>query len=45
MVTPGQSCKNRATPEQIALATVTALRRAVPIAVPGNEIYLENICE
>jgi len=35
MVTPGQSCKERATPEQIGLATVTALRRTVPSAVPG----------
>merc|ERR1712168_1507401 len=35
MVTPGQSCKERATPEQIGLATVTALRRTVPCAVPG----------
>lgn len=35
MVTPGQSHPNKATPEQIGLATVTALRRAVPIAVPG----------
>jgi len=35
MVTPGQSCSERATPEQIGLATVTALRRTVPCAVPG----------
>jgi len=35
MVTPGQSCKERATPEQVGLATVTALRRTVPCAVPG----------
>jgi len=35
MVTPGQSCSERATPEQVALATVTALRRTVPAAVPG----------
>lgn len=35
MVTPGQSCKIRATPEEIGLATVTALRRSVPCAVPG----------
>jgi len=35
MVTPGQSCAERATPEEIALATVTALRRTVPAAVPG----------
>jgi len=35
MVTPGQSCATRATPEQVGLATVTALRRTVPAAVPG----------
>jgi len=35
MVTPGQSCSERATPEEVALATVTALRRTVPAAVPG----------
>jgi len=35
MVTPGQSCATRATPEQIAVATVTALRRTVPPAMPG----------
>ena len=36
MVTPGQSCPNKATAEQIAKATVTALSRAVPPAVPGK---------
>jgi len=35
MVTPGQSATKRATSEEIGLATVTALRRAVPAAVPG----------
>jgi fructose-bisphosphate aldolase class I len=35
MVTPGQSCPKKYTPEQIALGTVLALRRAVPAAVPG----------
>jgi len=35
MVTPGQTCPNRATPEEIGVATVTALRRTVPCAVPG----------
>lgn len=35
MVTPGQSCTKKYTPEQIAVATVTALRRTVPAAVPG----------
>merc|ERR1712168_430384 len=35
MVTPGQSCPQQATPEQIGKATVTALSRTVPPAVPG----------
>jgi hypothetical protein len=35
MVTPGQSCPKRATPQEIAAATVTALSRTVPPAVPG----------
>ncbi|KAA0197590.1 Fructose-bisphosphate aldolase, partial [Fasciolopsis buskii] len=35
MVTPGQACTKRASPEDIALATVTALQRTVPAAVPG----------
>lgn len=35
MVTPGQSCAKKYTPEQIGEATVTALRRGVPAAVPG----------
>ena len=36
MVTPGADCPTRATAEQIAEATVTALRRTVPPAMPGN---------
>jgi len=35
MVTPGQSCSKKATPQEIARATVTALQRTVPAAVPG----------
>jgi len=35
MVTAGQACKHKYTHEQNALATVTALRRTVPPAVPG----------
>ena len=35
MVTPGQSCPKKATPQEIAAATVTALSRTVPPAVPG----------
>ncbi|XP_075437706.1 fructose-bisphosphate aldolase B-like, partial [Ascaphus truei] len=37
MVTAGQSCPQKFTPEQVAMATVTALRRTVPAAVPGNK--------
>lgn len=36
MVTPGQSCAKRASPQEVGLATVTALRRTVPAAVPGS---------
>lgn len=35
MVTPGQSCPQKASPQEIAKATVTALQRTVPAAVPG----------
>jgi fructose-bisphosphate aldolase class I len=35
MVTPGQTCPTKATAEQIGIATVTALRRGMPAAVPG----------
>jgi len=35
MVTCGQSCKTKYTPEQVAEATVTALQRTVPAAVAG----------
>jgi fructose-bisphosphate aldolase class I len=35
MVTPGQACAKKYSHEQIGEATVTALRRAVPAAVPG----------
>lgn len=35
MVTPGQSHGHKASPQQIGEATVTALRRTVPAAVPG----------
>ncbi|KER24337.1 hypothetical protein T265_07976 [Opisthorchis viverrini] len=35
MVTAGQSCTQRYTPEEIGLATVTALQRTVPVSVPG----------
>jgi fructose-bisphosphate aldolase class I len=35
MVCPGQDCKTKYTPAQIAHATVVVLRRTVPAAVPG----------
>jgi len=35
MVTAGQSCATKYTPEQVAAATVTALQRTLPAAVPG----------
>jgi len=35
MVTAGQSCATKFTPEQVAQATVTALQRTLPAAVPG----------
>lgn len=35
MVTAGQSCPTKYTPAQVAEATVTALARTVPAAVPG----------
>jgi len=35
MVTPGQTCTRKYTPDEIGKATVTALSRTVPAAVPG----------
>ena len=35
MVLPGTTCPARATPQQVAAATLTSLRRSVPAAVPG----------
>jgi fructose-bisphosphate aldolase class I len=35
MVCPGQDCAQKYTVEEIARATVTALQRTVPVAVPG----------
>lgn len=40
MVTAGHACTKKYTPEQVAMATVTALHRTVPAAVPGNAFYL-----
>lgn len=35
MVTPGNEYPTKATPEQVARATLTAFQRTVPAAVPG----------
>ncbi|XP_034024786.1 fructose-bisphosphate aldolase C-A [Thalassophryne amazonica] len=35
MVTPGHSCSTKYSPEEVAMATVNALRRTVPPAVTG----------
>uniref|UniRef100_S4RGR5 Fructose-bisphosphate aldolase n=1 Tax=Petromyzon marinus TaxID=7757 RepID=S4RGR5_PETMA len=35
MVTAGHACATKYTPEQVGMATLTALRRTVPPAVPG----------
>lgn len=35
MVTAGHSCTKKYTPQEVAMATVTALRRTVPASVPG----------
>ena len=40
MVTAGHDCPTKYTPEQNALATVTALRRTVPPAMPGKHFLL-----
>ena len=42
MVTAGQSCSKKYTPEQVAEATVEALRRTVPASVPGLLIYFSS---
>jgi len=39
MVTAGQSSLRKFTPEEVAHATVTALRRTVPVAVPGLSTF------
>ena len=36
MVTAGQSCKQKFTPEQNAKATITAFSRTIPPAMPGT---------
>lgn len=36
MVTAGHSCSTKYSPEEVAMATLTTLRRTVPPAVPGK---------
>lgn len=43
MVTPGHSCLTKFSPDEIAMATVTALRRTVPPAVTGLKYLFKNI--
>lgn len=38
MVTAGHSCSHKYSNQEIAMATVTALRRTVPPAVPGEVV-------
>lgn len=38
MVTPGHGCHTKYSAEEVAVATVTALRRTVPPAVTGYKI-------
>ena len=38
MVTPGHACPIKYSPEEVAMAPVTALRRTVPPAVPGTTL-------
>lgn len=40
MVTAGQTCDKKYSVEEVAEATVAALKRAVPAAVPGMSIIL-----
>lgn len=42
MVTAGHSCPTKYGSEEIAMATVTALRRTVPPAVPGQTLIQET---
>lgn len=49
MVTAGHSCTKKYTPQEVAMATVTALRRTVPASVPGESLTrhftLISVCE
>ncbi|XP_067293401.1 fructose-bisphosphate aldolase B-like [Pseudorasbora parva] len=45
MVTAGHSCTKKYTPQEVAMATVTALRRTVPAAVPGVSVSARSLEE
>ena len=40
MVTAGQACEKKYTPQEVAKATVNALQRTVPAAVAGKGLNL-----
>lgn len=42
MVTAGHSCPTKFSSQEIAMATVTALRRTVPPAVPGQTYWKQR---
>jgi len=45
MVTAGMSCPKKYTPQEVGLATVEALRRTTPAAVPGITFLSGGQCE
>lgn len=44
MVTPGHGCSTKYSAVEVAMATVTALRRTVPPAVAGIPLHLHQSC-
>ena len=45
MVTAGHSCPHKYSNEEIAMATITALRRTVPPAVTGESLRIISFSE
>lgn len=45
MVTAGHSCPKKYTPQEVAMATVSALRRTVPAAVQGDLEHIWTVYE
>lgn len=43
MVTPGHGCPTKYSAEEVAMATITALRRTVPPAVTGYVDYITDV--